>query len=233
MHRDKLPHAVVLLSGGMDSATALAEAKAAGFRCHALSIDYGQRHQCELVASDRVARAFDVADHKTVKLDLRLFGGSALTSDQAVPKDRPDAEIGHGIPVTYVPARNTIFLSLALAWAETLQAFDLFLGVNCLDYSGYPDCRPEFLEAYERMADLATAAGVEGRGKFRIHAPLLRLTKAGIIRRGLELGVDYSLTHTCYDPTPEGLSCGHCDACHLRLAAFEEIGMADPIVYAK
>jgi len=233
MQRDNPPNAVVLLSGGMDSATALAEAKAAGFRCHALSIDYGQRHQCELAASDRVARAFDVADHKTVKLDLRLFGGSALTSDQAVPKDRPDAEIGHGIPVTYVPARNTIFLSLALAWAETLQAFDLYLGVNCLDYSGYPDCRPEFLEAYASMADLATAAGVEGRGKFRIHAPLLRLTKAGIIRRGLELGVDYSLTHTCYDPTPEGLSCGHCDACHLRLAAFAEIGMTDPIVYAK
>jgi 7-cyano-7-deazaguanine synthase len=232
MHRDESPRAVVLLSGGMDSATALAEAVAAGFLCHALSIDYGQRHMCELLASQRVAQAFHVADHKTVKLDLRIFGGSALTSNQAVPKDRPNNEIGHGIPVTYVPARNTIFLSLALAWAETLQAFDIFLGVNCLDYSGYPDCRPEFLEAYARMADLATAAGVEGRGKFRIHAPLLRLTKTEIIRRGLELGVDYALTHTCYDPSPKGISCGHCDACHLRLAAFAEIGMTDPIAYA-
>lgn len=225
--------AVILVSGGMDSATALAEAAAAGFRCHALTINYGQRHTCELKAAENVARAFHVADHKTPKLDLRLFGGSALTAEESVPKDRSDDEIGHGIPVTYVPARNTIFLSLALAWAETLGAFDIFIGVNCLDYSGYPDCRPEFISAFEKVADLATAAGVEGRGKFTIHSPLLRLTKAQIIQRGLELGVDFSLTHTCYDPTPAGESCGHCDACHLRLAAFREVGLTDPIVYAK
>jgi len=225
-------HAVVLLSGGMDSTTTLAEATAAGFTCHALTVEYGQRHTHELAASNRVAQAFSVKDHKTISLDLRLFGGSALTSDINVPKDRSETEIGHGIPVTYVPARNTIFLSLALAWAETIGAFDIFLGVNCLDYSGYPDCRPEFLRAFENMADLATAAGVEDRGKFRIHAPLLYLSKTDIIRRGLELGVDFSLTHTCYDPTPDGRSCGHCDACQLRLAAFHEVGMTDPIAYA-
>lgn len=224
--------AVVLVSGGMDSATALAEATAAGFRCHALTIDYGQRHACELAAAERVAQAFRVADHKTVRLDLRLFGGSALTSTADVPKDRSEDQIGHGIPATYVPARNTIFLSLALAWAETLGAFDIFLGVNCLDYSGYPDCRPEFLEAFQTMADLATAAGIEGRGRFRVHSPLLKLTKAQIIKRGMELGVDFALTHTCYDPTPAGVSCGHCDACVLRLAAFREVGLSDPIDYA-
>lgn len=233
MQTESRRNAVILVSGGMDSATALAEASAAGFLCHALTIDYGQRHVCELRAAERVAQSFRTADHKTIHLDLRLFGGSALTADAPVPKDRTDEQIGHGIPSTYVPARNTIFLSLALAWAETIGAFDIFLGVNCLDYSGYPDCRPEFLEAYARMADLATAAGVEGRGKFEIHAPLLHLTKAGIIRRGMELGVDFSLTHTCYDPTVAGESCGHCDACLLRLAAFEEVGLADPIVYAK
>jgi len=227
----KKKHAVVLLSGGMDSTTTLAEAIAAGFDCHALTIHYGQRHRHELQASNRVAEAFSVSDHKTFNLDLRLFGGSALTSEIEVPKDRSESEIGHGIPITYVPARNTIFLSLALAWAETMGAFDIYIGVNCLDYSGYPDCRPEYLRAFETMSDLATAAGVEGRGKFRIHAPLLHLSKTDIIRRGLELGVDFSLTHTCYDPTLEGLSCGHCDACQLRLAAFDEIGMTDPVRY--
>jgi 7-cyano-7-deazaguanine synthase len=233
MNDDNPPNAVVLLSGGMDSTTALAEAASAGFRCHALTIDYGQRHVRELEAAERVARSFGIADHKTIRLDLRLFGGSALTSDDAVPKDRTDDEIGRGIPVTYVPARNTIFLSLALAWAETLGAFDIYLGVNCLDYSGYPDCRPEFLDAFARMADLATAAGVEHRGKFRIHAPLLQMTKADIVRRGIALGVDFGLTHTCYDPVATGESCGHCDACLLRLAAFREVGMADPIAYAE
>lgn len=224
--------AVVLLSGGMDSTTTLAEAKSQGYQCHALTVYYGQRHDCEITASQKVAQAFGVLDHKTIQLDLRTFGGSALTSNINVPKDRSDKEIGQGIPPTYVPARNTIFLSLALAWAETIQAFDIFLGVNCMDYSGYPDCRPEFLRAFENMADLATAAGVEKRGKFRIHAPLLYLTKPQIIQRGIDLGVDFGLTHTCYDPTPSGLSCGHCDACHLRLMAFKELGMHDPITYA-
>lgn len=224
-------HAVVLLSGGMDSTTVLAEARAAGFSCHALTIFYGQRHLHELMASERVAKAFDCKDHKTLNLDLRLFGGSALTSDIPVPKDRSEEEIGNSIPVTYVPARNTIFLSLALAWAETIGAFDIFLGVNCLDYSGYPDCRPEYLKAFENLADLATAAGVENRGRFKIHAPLLYLSKTDIIRRGLELGVDFSLTHTCYDPDDQGRSCGHCDACQLRLAAFAETGIPDPIAY--
>ena len=224
-------HAVVLLSGGMDSTTVLAEATAAGFTCHALTICYGQRHRHELEASQRVAQAYGVADHKTLVLDLRLFGGSSLTSDTPVPKDRSESEIGKGIPSTYVPARNTIFLSLALAWAETIGAFDLFLGVNCLDYSGYPDCRPEYLRAFEQLADLATAAGVEDRGRFRIHAPLLYLSKTDIVRRGLELGVNFGLTHTCYDPDDAGRSCGHCDACQLRLAAFAEVGIPDPIAY--
>lgn len=225
--------AVVLLSGGLDSATALAEARAAGFETYALTISYGQRHAVEVEAARRVARAAGVARHVEMDIDLRGFGGSALTAEIDVPKDRPDDAIAHGIPITYVPARNTVFLSLALAWAETLDAFDLFVGVNCVDYSGYPDCRPEFLRAFEALGNVATRAGVEGTGKFRVHAPLLMLDKPQIIRRGLELGVDYSLTHSCYDPTAEGLSCGRCDSCRIRRAAFDRVGIADPIGYAE
>lgn len=224
--------AVVLLSGGLDSSTALAEAKVAGFEVYALTITYGQRHAVELAAARRVAGAQGVARHVEQAIDLRAFGGSALTAEIDVPKDRPADEIAHGIPITYVPARNTVFLSLALAWAEALGAFDIFIGVNCLDYSGYPDCRPEYLRAFETLANLATRAGVEGTGQFRIHAPLLTLTKEQIILRGLELGVDIGLTHSCYDPTPEGLACGHCDACLLRLAAFTRLGLKDPSPYA-
>jgi 7-cyano-7-deazaguanine synthase len=225
--------AVVLLSGGLDSATALAEARAEGFGLHALTISYGQRHAVEVEAARRVARSIGVVDHVELAIDLRAFGGSALTADLDVPKDRPTESMAEGIPITYVPARNTVFLSLALAWAETLGAFDLFVGVNCVDYSGYPDCRPEYLRAFEAMANLATRAGVEGRGKFRIHAPLIAMTKEQIIRRGLELGVDYGLTHSCYDPAPDGLACGRCDACRLRRAAFDSLGRADPIEYAE
>ena len=224
--------AVILLSGGLDSATALAEAVAAGFEPYALTILYGQRHAVEVDAARRVARAFGVARHVEQAIDLRAFGGSALTADLDVPKDRAEAEMDVGIPITYVPARNTVFLSLALAWAEVLGAFDLFVGVNCVDYSGYPDCRPEFLAAFEALANLATQAGVEGRGRFRIHAPLLTLTKEQIIRRGLDLGVDYGLTHSCYDPDAQGRSCGRCDSCTLRLAAFAALGLTDPIPYA-
>lgn len=226
------PPAVVLLSGGLDSATVLAEALAAGFEPFALSIAYGQRHAVEMEAARRVARSMNVARHVELTIDLRAFGGSALTADVDVPKDRESAAMADEIPITYVPARNTVFLSMALAWAETLGAFDLYVGVNCVDYSGYPDCRPEFLRAFEDLANLATKAGVEGMGRFRVHAPLLTMTKEQIIQRGLELGVDYGLTHSCYDPTPEGLSCGHCDACRLRLAAFERLGVTDPIGYA-
>jgi len=229
--RGKSP-AVVLLSGGLDSATVLAEALAAGFEPFALSIAYGQRHAVEMEAARRVARSMNVRRHIELTIDLRAFGGSALTADVEVPKDRESAAMADEIPITYVPARNTVFLSMALAWAETLGAFDLFVGVNCVDYSGYPDCRPEFLRAFEDLANLATKAGVEGTGRFRVHAPLLTMTKEQIIQRGLDLGVDYGLTHSCYDPTPEGLSCGHCDACRLRLAAFERLGMADPVAYA-
>jgi 7-cyano-7-deazaguanine synthase len=224
--------AVVLLSGGLDSATALAEARAAGFETYALTVLYGQRHAVEREAARRVARALGVARHIEQAIDLRAFGGSALTDDIAVPKDRDESVMAAGIPVTYVPARNTVFLALALAWAETLGAFDLFLGVNCIDYSGYPDCRPEYLRAFESLANLATRAGVEGRGRFRIHAPLLTLAKDQIILRGLELGVDYSLTHSCYDPTPDGRACGRCDSCALRLAAFTRLGLTDPVAYA-
>jgi 7-cyano-7-deazaguanine synthase len=224
--------AVVLLSGGLDSATALAEAKAAGFAPYALTVAYGQRHDVERQAARRVAAAFGVVRHVELDIDLRAFGGSALTADVDVPKDRDEAEMAGGIPITYVPARNTVFLSLALAWAETLGAFDIFVGVNCVDYSGYPDCRPEFLRAFEALANLATKAGVEGAGRFTVHAPLLKLTKDDIIRRGLALGVDYGLTHSCYDPTPEGLACGRCDSCRLRLAAFGRLGMTDPVAYA-
>jgi 7-cyano-7-deazaguanine synthase len=223
--------AVVLLSGGLDSATALAIAKREGFEPFAISFDYGQRHAFELQAARRVARAANARRHVVFNLDLRAFGGSALTADLPVPKDRPEAEMSHGIPITYVPARNTIFLSVALGWAETLGVCDIFLGVNALDYSGYPDCRPEYLEAFERMADLGTKAGVEGRSTWRIHAPLVRMTKAEIIRTGTALGVDYSLTHSCYDPDPSGQSCGRCDSCQLRLKGFAEAGLADPLPY--
>jgi len=223
--------AVVLLSGGLDSATALAEAKVAGFEVYALTILYGQRHAVEREAARRVAAASGVARHVEQSLDLRAFGGSALTADMAVPKGRGEAEMAGGIPVTYVPARNTVFLSLALAWAESLGAFDIYVGVNCVDYSGYPDCRPEYLQAFESLANLATKAGVEGSGRFRVHAPLLTLTKDQVVLRGRELGVDFGLTHSCYDPRPEGFGCGFCDACTLRLAAFARLGLTDPITY--
>ena len=223
--------AVVLLSGGLDSATALAVARRDGFRCHALTIAYGQRHDAERAAARRVARALGAAEHREMHLDLAAFGGSALTADIPVPLDRSEAEMASGIPVTYVPARNTVFLSLALAWAETLGAFDIFVGVNCVDYSGYPDCRPEYLRAFEAMSNLATRAGVEGRGKFRVHAPLIALSKEQIILRGRELGVDYGLTHSCYDPTPAGAACGRCDSCRIRRSAFERLGLEDPIAY--
>lgn len=226
------PKAVVLLSGGVDSSTTLAIARAEGFETYALTFRYGQRHQREVEAARRVARNLGAKEHVVVDLDLTVFGGSALTSDIPVPKDRSLETIGSGIPVTYVPARNTIFLSFALAWAEVLGAQDIFLGVNALDYSGYPDCRPEYIEAYQRMADLATKAGVEGRQRLKIHTPLIGLKKHEIIRRGLELGVDYSLTHSCYDPSPEGEACGRCDSCILRLKGFAEAGLEDPIRYA-
>lgn len=214
--------AVILLSGGLDSATALAIAKAEGFTPYALSFRYGQRHAAELDAARKVAQAQGVAEHKIADIDLRLFGGSALTDDIAVPKARSVEEIGHGIPVTYVPARNTIFLSFALAWAEVLGAYDIFIGVNALDYSGYPDCRPEFIHAFEKMANLATAYGVDAKQRIRIHAPLISLTKAEIIKKGLALNVNYSLTLSCYDPTPQGKPCGQCDACLLRAKGFAE-----------
>jgi 7-cyano-7-deazaguanine synthase len=224
--------AVVLLSGGVDSATALAIARAEGFECYALTFRYGQRHEIEVEAARRVARALGAKDHAVVGIDLALFGGSALTADIPVPKDRQAEEISSGIPVTYVPARNTIFLSFALAWAEVLGASDIFIGVNALDYSGYPDCRPEYIEAYQRMADLATKAGVEGRHRLKIHTPLIGLRKHEIIRRGVELGVDYALTHSCYDPLPGGEACGRCDSCVLRIKGFAEAGVEDPIKYA-
>jgi len=223
--------AVVLLSGGLDSTTTLAIAKDEGFAPHAMTFRYGQRHEAEIEAARRVANRFKVAEHVVVEIDLRLFGGSALTSDIAVPKGRAISDMGHGIPVTYVPARNTIFLSFALAWAEVLGSQDIFIGVNALDYSGYPDCRPEYIEAYQRMANLATKEGVEGRQSLRIHTPLIHLSKAAIIRRGIELGVDYGMTSTCYDPDAEGHACGACDACALRLRGFAENGISDPAPY--
>jgi 7-cyano-7-deazaguanine synthase len=225
--------AVVLLSGGLDSSTALAEAKVADFEPYALTIVYGQRHAVEREAARRVAAALRVAAHVEQTIDLRAFGGSALTAAIDVPKDRPQATIATGIPITYVPARNTVFLALALAWAETLGAFDIFIGVNCIDYSGYPDCRPEYLRAFETMAQLATKAGVEGTGQFRIHAPLLTLTKEQIILRARELGVDLGLTHSCYDPAEDGRACGRCDACILRRDAFTRLGLVDPIAYVE
>lgn len=223
--------AVVLLSGGLDSATVLAIAQAEGYSCHALSFDYGQRHAVELEAARRVAARGGAVEHRIARIDLRAIGGSALTADIAVPKDRGLEEMRREIPVTYVPARNTIFLSFALAWAEVLGADSIFLGVNALDYSGYPDCRPEYVAAFERMANLATKAGVEGRLRLRIHTPLIAMTKAEIVRRGAELGVDYSLTISCYDPSPQGEACGACDSCLLRRRGFREAGLADPTRY--
>jgi len=225
--------AVVLLSGGLDSTTTLAIAKQRGFDLYAMTFRYGQPHQIEVEAARRVAEHFGVSRHVVVDFDLRLFGGSALTGDHAVPKGRSPEEMSAGIPITYVPARNTIFLSFALAWAETLQCEDIFIGVNALDYSGYPDCRPDFIAAFQHMADLATREGVEGRQRLTIHAPLIECTKAQIVRRGMELGVDYSLTCTCYDPSESGEACGECDACLLRLKGFAENGMRDPIAYRK
>ncbi|MCL4236222.1 MAG: 7-cyano-7-deazaguanine synthase QueC [Deltaproteobacteria bacterium] len=223
--------AVVLLSGGLDSTTVLAIAHREGFACHALSFRYGQRHAIEIDAARRVAEAFGVVRHVIADIDLRTFGGSALTGDLTVPKGRTADEMADEIPVTYVPARNTIFLSFALAYAEVLGAADIFIGVNALDYSGYPDCRPEYIEAFERMANLATKAGVEGRTRVKIHTPLIDLTKARIIELGLSLGVDYSLTTSCYDPDTTGRACGECDACRLRLKGFAEAGRADPAMY--
>jgi 7-cyano-7-deazaguanine synthase len=222
--------AIVLLSGGLDSATTLAIARSEGFACHALSFRYGQRHAVELNAAERIARSLDVKSQRVVAIDLRQFGGSALTSDVPVPKKDAAAQIGGEIPITYVPARNTIFLSFALAMAEVNGASDIFIGVNALDYSGYPDCRPEYIAAFERMANLATKAAAEGR-KIQIHTPLISLTKAEIIRRGIALGVDYSLTSSCYDPDEQGRACAHCDSCLLRLKGFEENGVMDPIAY--
>jgi len=219
--------AICLLSGGLDSSVCLAYARREGFDCYALSFDYGQRHRLELEAAARVASSLSVKQHRVVKVDLRAFGGSALTADIAVPKNG----VQSGIPITYVPARNTIFLSFALAWAEVLGASDIFIGVNAIDYSGYPDCRPEFLEAFETLANLATKTGVEGRTHLRIHAPLLRLSKSEIVKLGAELGVDFSLTHSCYDPDARGRSCALCDSCRLRLRGFQEAGLQDPLAY--
>lgn len=223
--------AVCLLSGGLDSATTLACARRDGFEVYSIAFDYGQRHQVELECSKRVSEALGAAAHKVIKIDLRAFGGSALTDNIDVPKGRPTAEMGEGIPVTYVPARNTVFLSIALAWAEVLGATDIYLGVNAVDYSGYPDCRPEYIEAFEKMANLATKAGVEGHRGLKIHTPLISLSKAEIIRLGVSLGVDYGLTHSCYDPL-DGKPCGRCDSCQLRLAGFQEAGLRDPLEYA-
>jgi 7-cyano-7-deazaguanine synthase len=222
--------AVILLSGGLDSATVLAIAKAERYELYALSFSYGQRHAWEIEAAKRVGASIGVAEHRVAQIDLRAFGGSALTADIDIPKGRALEEMSHGIPITYVPARNTIFLSYALAWAEVLGASDIFLGVNALDYSGYPDCRPEYIAAFENMANLATKAGVEGRQKLKIHTPLISMTKAQIIATGVELGVDYSLTSSCYDPSPSGAPCGQCDSCLLRQKGFRENGIEDPIL---
>jgi len=224
--------AVVLLSGGLDSATTLAIARGDGFDCHALTCVYGQRHHVEIEAARKIAQSMKVTQHRLMRVDLGAFGGSALTDTaMEVPKGGSSSSPPDRIPVTYVPARNTVFLSLALAWAEVLQAFDLFIGVHCADYGGYPDCRPRFIEAFERLANLATAAAVEGRGTYRVHTPIQDMTKAQIIRVGLELGVEYSLTHSCYDPDERGLSCGRCDSCVLRLRGFAELGIEDPVPY--
>ena len=227
-----MKRAVVLLSGGIDSTTTLAIAVAEGYEAYALSFDYGQRHQIETQAARRVANSLGAKEHRVATIDLRVFGGSALTDHIDVPKKRSETEIAHGIPVTYVPARNTIFLAYALAWAEVIHASDIFLGVNAIDYSGYPDCRPEFIEAFETLANVGTKAGVEGR-RFHIHTPLIKFSKAEIIRKAVDLAVDLSLTHSCYDPSPEDLACGECDSCLLRLKGFREAGIKDPIRYAK
>lgn len=227
-----MKRAIVLLSGGIDSATTVAIALAEGYDTYALSFDYGQRHQIETEASRRIANSLGATEHRVAKIDLRVFGGSALTDDIDVPKKRSETEIAHEIPVTYVPARNTIFLAYALAWAEVVAANDIFLGVNAIDYSGYPDCRPEFIEAFEKLANLGTKAGIQGK-RFQIHTPLLKLSKAEIIRKATELGIDLSLTHSCYDPSLEGAACGECDSCLLRLKGFHESGITDPIHYAK
>jgi 7-cyano-7-deazaguanine synthase len=225
-----MKRAVVLLSGGLDSATTLAICRHDGFEPCALSFDYGQRHKLELAAAKRVAASLGVREHRIANIDLRVFGGSALTDDIAVPKNR-ESNAASEIPVTYVPARNTIFLSYALGWCEVLGAADIFIGANAIDYSGYPDCRPEFISAFEGMANLATKAGVEGI-RFKIHAPLLSMSKAEIIRKGMELGIDFSLTHSCYDPGTDGTACGECDSCRLRLDGFRAAGLVDPIRYA-
>jgi 7-cyano-7-deazaguanine synthase len=225
--------AVVLLSGGIDSATTLAIAREKGFDVYALSFRYGQRHMVELKAAKRTAKKLGVRKHLILDLDLRKIGGSALTDDIAVPKNRNADEINKKIPATYVPARNTIFLSYALAWAEVLQASDIFIGVNVLDYSGYPDCRPEYIAAYQKMAHLATRAGTQDKNKIKIHTPLIRMSKAQIIRKGRDLGVDYGLTHSCYDPAVSGAACGKCDSCLLRLKGFQEVGLTDPVKYSK
>ncbi len=222
---------VVLLSGGLDSSTVLAIAQAEGYETYALTFRYGQRHEAELEAARRIANQMNVKQHVIANIDLRIFGGSALTDNIDVPKDRSDDEMSDGIPITYVPARNTIFLSFALAWAEVLSVSDIFIGVNAVDYSGYPDCRPEYITAYENMANLATKAGVEGKQTLKIHTPLIHLSKADIIKTGIKLGVDYSITNTCYDPAPDGAACGKCDACVLRLKGFKEAGITDPIRY--
>jgi 7-cyano-7-deazaguanine synthase len=223
--------AVCLLSGGLDSATCLGVARRDGFDCYALSFDYGQRHAIELDAATRVAAFFHASEHKVAKIDLRVFGASALTADLAVPKHDSVDNIGAGIPITYVPARNTIFLSFAMAWAEVLECSDIFIGVNAIDYSGYPDCRPEFIHAFEHLANLATRAGVEGRTRLRIHTPLAQLNKAGIVRLGVEVGLDFALTHSCYDPEEGGRPCGQCDSCLLRRKGFSEAGIPDPLPY--
>lgn len=227
-----MKRAIVLLSGGLDSATTLAIAQKEGFENYALSFDYGQRHKIEIEAARNVARSLGAKEHRVVRIDMGVFSGSALTDDIAVPKSRTESEIANGIPITYVPARNTIFLAHALAWAEALGATDVFLGVNAIDYSGYPDCRPEFIAMFEMLANLGTKAGIEG-ARFRIHAPLGKLSKAQIIRKALELDVDLSLTRSCYDPAPDGAACGQCDSCQLRLKGFREAGVLDPIRYAK
>jgi 7-cyano-7-deazaguanine synthase len=228
---DSARKAVVLSSGGIDSTTAMAIARYEGFKIYSLSFFYGQRHAFELQAAQKVADAIGVTKHLVINIDLKQIGGSSLTDDIDVPKDRGEQEMTRGIPVTYVPARNTIFLSFALAWAEVLKSSDIFIGVNAIDYSGYPDCRPEYIDAFERMANLATKAGVEGAANIRIRTPLIHLTKAQIIQKGMELGVDFALTHSCYDPSPQGLACGKCDSCFLRRKGFKEAGVTDPTRY--
>jgi len=230
MSNDK--KAVVLSSGGLDSTTVMAIARSEGYDIYSMSFRYGQRHALELDAAEKIARVFGAKKHLVIDIDLKMIGGSALTGDIEVPKGRSEGEIKKEIPVTYVPARNTIFLSYAIAWAEVLEASDIFTGVNAIDYSGYPDCRPEYIEAFEDMANLATKAGVEGKTRLKIRTPLIHMTKARIIQKGIELGVDYSMTHSCYDPTPEGKACGQCDSCILRKKGFNEAGIPDPTEYA-